>query len=144
MLAWEALGLGHTAAAGATPQGIQGHPTQCPASPSVTGIHPPTNLLPRNDSIPFPAPNYVCASTVVWLKALSDTSMEMMVSRAKFSVRTPKATLNSPGKAQRGINFYFFFLIIQPPSAAVLTGTNRLHCQEVQCCSLSSLAVDRV
>lgn len=98
------VGLGHTAAAGAPSQGTQGHPTQCSALPSATGTRPtPTNLLPCNYTIPFQAQNSVCASTVVWLKAVSGTSMEMMLSRVKFSVRKPKVTLNSPGKAQRGI-----------------------------------------
>lgn len=99
------------------------------------------NLLSQNDSIPFPAQNYVCASTVVSLKALSDTSMEMMVSRAKFSGTTPKATLNSPGKAQRGTNFFFKQSSLPLLQCWQVQTGYRL---EVQCCSLSSVAVDRV
>lgn len=52
-VAWEAMGLGHTAAAGATSQGTQGHPTQCPALPSVTSIHPPIQQNPSHVTTPF-------------------------------------------------------------------------------------------
>lgn len=84
----------------------------------------PPNLLPCNYTTSFQAQSELPAGTSVQLKALSDTSMEVTVSRAKFSVNIPKAALNSPGEAQRRTKKT---TQTQPPSTALFAHMNRLQ-----------------
>jgi len=91
---------------GATQHDSQGHPAWHPGTGPNTSIShrrsPPLSLLSHNYTVSFQAQNELSADTAVQLKALSDTSMETMVSTASFSISIRKATLNSPGNAQRG------------------------------------------
>lgn len=97
----------------------------------------PPNLLPCNYPTSFQAQSELSASTAVQLKALSDTSMEVTVSRAKFSVSIPKAALNSPGEAQRRTKKKPKPSLPLLPCLHVWTG----YRLEVQCNSLPSVTV---